>query len=189
MAKSSKKSQPAVKEKAPPTPKIRQRQQMRKGAHGGMQLVLIEDVTYLGKQGDMVEVKPGYGRNYLLPNGLAVVPSVHNLQMLERHKIRVHQARESRIADLKVLADQIARQEQVTIESNSNDEGHLYGSVGPIEVSRALKGKNLNVDPEMVKLDDLIKECGVYPEIRLSLGYDIESKIKVMVIPQATARK
>ena len=53
----------------------KQRNQVRKGRHGGMQLVLTEDVPHLGKQGDVVEVKPGYGRNYLLPNGLATVPT------------------------------------------------------------------------------------------------------------------
>src|SRR5207244_11174146 len=80
----------------------KQRQQVRKGKHGGMQLVLTEDVPNLGKQGDVVEVKAGYGRNYLLPNGLATVPSGHNLRLLERYKQRVQQAREARIADLKI---------------------------------------------------------------------------------------
>src|SRR5262249_40777427 len=61
----------------------KQRDQVRKGPHGGMQLVLIEDVPHLGKQGELVEVKPGYGRNYLLPRGLATVPTQHNLRLLE----------------------------------------------------------------------------------------------------------
>ena len=74
----------------------KQRDQVRKGSHGGMQLVLTEDVPNLGKQGEVVEVKPGYGRNYLLPNGLATIPSGHNLRLLERYKERVRQAREVR---------------------------------------------------------------------------------------------
>src|SRR5215475_4270871 len=101
----------------------KQRQQVRKGAHGGMQLVLTEDVPHLGKQGELVEVKPGYGRNYLLPRGLATIPTEHNLRLLERYKVRVTQAREAKIADLKVLADQIQRI-SVTIEANANEEGH-----------------------------------------------------------------
>src|SRR3989440_13078189 len=104
----------------------KQRNQVRKGSHGGMQLVLVEDVANLGRQGDLVEVKPGYGRNYLLPRGLATVPTEHNLRLLERYKQRVQQAREARVADLKVLAEQIART-TVTIEANANEEGHLYG--------------------------------------------------------------
>src|SRR6266436_2958197 len=124
-------------------PTTKQRKQVRKGPHGGMQLVLVEDVQYLGKQGDLVEVKHGYGRNYLLPNGLATVPTEHNMRVLGRYQERVRQAREARIADLKVLAEQIQRVPHVTIEANANEEGHLYGSVGAPEIAKALRGKNL----------------------------------------------
>jgi len=168
--------------------KIRQRNQVNKGAHGGMMLVLTEDVPYLGKQGEVVEVKPGYGRNYLLPRGLATIPTGHNLRLVERHKQRVAQAREARVADLKVLAEQIQRVPHITIEANANEEGHLYGSVSNAEISKALKGKNLKVEPEMVHLEGAIKECGLY-EVKLTLGYEIESNVKVMVVPQKQAEK
>ena len=158
----------------------KQRNQVRKGAHGGMQLVLIEDVPNLGKQGELVEVKSGYGRNYLLPRGLATVPTDHNLRLLERYKERVQQAREARIADLKVLAEQIART-TITIEANANEEGHLYGSVGPAEVSASLKSKNLLVEAEMVRMEGPIKEIALY-EVKLNLGYEIESAVKVLVV-------
>ncbi|MCE9529910.1 MAG: 50S ribosomal protein L9 [Planctomycetes bacterium] len=184
-----KEAKEVVKTKKLPAKKVKQRDQVLRGDHGGMQLVLIEDVPYLGKQGDLVEVKLGYGRNYLLPKSLAVLPSGHNLRLLERYKIRVSQARESRIADIKVLADQIHRTARVTIEANSNEEGHLYGSVTAVEISRALKGKNLIVEPDMVKLADPIKECGIYAEVKLHLGYDIEAKVEVAVVPQATGKK
>jgi large subunit ribosomal protein L9 len=160
--------------------KTKQREQVRKGSHGGMQLVLTEDVQHLGKQGDLVEVKPGYGRNYLLPRGLATVPSEHNLRLLQRYKKRVEQAREARIADLKVLAAQIASA-TVTIEANANEEGHLYGSVGAPEISKALKSKNLDVEPDMVRLEGPIKQIALY-EVKLNLGYDIETAVKVLVI-------
>jgi large subunit ribosomal protein L9 len=158
----------------------KQRNQVRKGSHGGMELVLVEDVPNLGRQGDVVEVKPGYGRNYLLPRGLATVPTEHNRRLLERYKQRVQQAREARIADLKVLAEQIART-TVTIEANANDEGHLYGSVGPQEVATALKAKNLLVEPDMVRMEGPIKEIALY-EVKLNLGYEIESAVKVLVV-------
>jgi large subunit ribosomal protein L9 len=159
----------------------RKRNQMLKGPHGGMQLVLTEDVTHLGKQGEVVEVKPGYGRNYLLPRGMATIPTEHNLRLLERYKIRVKQAREARIADLRVLAEQIAKMAGITIEANANDEGHLYGSVGPAEISKGLKAKGLMIDPEMVHHEGAIKETGLYM-IKLNLGYEIESEVKVAVI-------
>jgi len=160
----------------------RKRNQVLKGAHGGMQLLLTEDVAHLGKQGDLVEVKGGYGRNYLLPQGLATIPTQHNLKLLSAHKKRVNLAREAKIADLKAMAEQIARVPQLTIEANANDEGHLYGSVGDVDISKTLKGKNLKVEPDMVRLEGMIKLCGLY-EIDLNLGYDITAKVKVMVVP------
>ncbi len=153
-----------------------------KGPTGNIKLVLIEDVMHLGKQGDLVEVKPGYARNYLLPNSLATVPTEHNMKRLERYKQRVMAAREAKIADLKVLAEQIQRI-NVAIEANANEEGHLYGSVGPAEISKALKSRNLAVEPEMVKLDGVFKECGLY-EVPLNLGYEIETKVQVAVVRQ-----
>jgi large subunit ribosomal protein L9 len=159
----------------------KQRNQIPKGKHGNMQLVLTEDVPHLGKQGDVVEVRPGYGRNYLVPRGMATVPTAHNLRLLERYKIRVKQALEARIADLKALAQQIAAIPFITIEANANDEGHLYGSVGAAEISKGLRGRNLPVDGEMVKLEGPIKETGLY-EVNLNLGHEIETKVKVAVI-------
>lgn len=161
----------------------KQRQQIHKGAHRGMQLVLTEDVPNLGKQGEVVEVKAGYGRNYLLPNGLATVPSAHNLRLLERYKERVQQAREARIADLKVLSEQIQRV-TITIEANANEEGHLYGSVGAPEISKALKSQNLPVEADAVRLEGPIKECALYA-VKLHLGYDIDTEVKVLVVRQA----
>lgn len=176
------------------------RNRLSKAKAGTMKLVLVEDVTHLGKQGDMVDVKSGYGRNYLLPNGLATLPTAHNLKLLGLYKERVHQARESKVADLRVLAEQIQRVPSLTIEALAYEahaeqteplaEGedpikhfHLYGSVGVAEISRALKGKNLKVEPDMVKLDGVIKICGLY-EVTLHLGYDVSTKVKVMVMPQ-----
>ena len=145
-----------------------------------MQLVLTEDVPHLGKQGQLVEVKGGFGRNYLLPRGLATIPTEHNIRLLERYKQRVAQAKEARIADLKVLAAQIGAV-TITIEANANEEGQLYGSVGAPEISKALKGKNLDVTPEMVRLEGPIKQIALY-EVKLSLGYEIETAVKVLVI-------
>lgn len=159
----------------------KKRNQMLKGPHGGMQLVLTEDVQHLGKQGEVVEVKPGYGRNYLLPRGMATIPTEHNLRLLERYKIRVKQAREARIADLRVLAEQITKMPGITVEANANDEGHLYGSVGPAEISKGLKAKGLMIDPDMVHQETVIKETGLYA-VKLNLGHEIEAEVKVAVI-------
>src|SRR5262245_6449533 len=159
----------------------KQHDHVPRGKHGNIKLVLTEDVQHLGKQGDVVEVRPGYGRNYLLPRGLATVPTAHNLRLLERFKIRVRQAREARVADLKALAEQIPTMAVVTVEAAANDEGHLYGSVGPAEVAKALRSKNIMVDPEMVRMDVHIKELGLFA-VKLNLGYEIETEVKVVVL-------
>ena len=99
------------------TTKVKKRLQLPKGKHGNLKLVLTEDVQHLGKQGDVVEVRPGYARNYLLPRGMGIVPTEHNLRLLERFKIRVKQAREARVADLKAMAEQIQKMAGITIES------------------------------------------------------------------------
>jgi large subunit ribosomal protein L9 len=179
------------KPKAKPLPqkKVKVRQQVSKGDHGGTQVVLIEDVVHVGKQGQVVEVKPGYARNYLIPNGYAIIPSAHNQRLLERYKVRVEQAREAKMSDLKSLAEQIVRTRSVTIEANATDDGHLYGSVGPAEITKAMRGKNLLVEPDMVKLEEPLRICGIYPDIRVALGYDIESKIEVIIVPQATSKR
>jgi large subunit ribosomal protein L9 len=159
----------------------KQRHQVQRGSHRGMRLVLAEDVPHLGKQGDVVEVKPGYGRNYLLPRGLATVPTEHNLRLLDRYKVRVQQAREAKIADLRNLAEQISKMPGITIEVNANEEGHLYGSVAAPDVARGLKAKGMPVEPDMVRMEGVIKETGLFA-VKLNLGYDIETEVKVAVI-------
>ncbi|VTS07173.1 50S ribosomal protein L9 [Tuwongella immobilis] len=172
--------------------KVKKRNQVRKGTHGGMQLVLIEDVMHLGRQGDLVEVKPGYGRNFLLPNSLAVVPSEHNIRLLEQYKIKIRKDREARIADLKALAEQI-KKNSITISEKAVDGEHLYGSVTSADIAKALKARNLLVETEMVRLTDPIKECGIY-EVSLILGYDldgvtpIESKVQLAVLPDVSGK-
>ena len=163
---------------------VKTRKHPPRGKHGNVKLVLVEDVQFLGKQGDLVEVRPGYSRNYLLPRGLGLIPTGHNLRLLERYKIKVRQARDARLADLKALGEQISKMPGITIEANVNPEGHLYGSVGEAEIAKALRAKNLPVDPEMVRMEGgHIKETGLF-EVPLNLGYDIETKVKVLVIAQ-----
>ncbi len=181
------KSKTEVKVRALPAPKVRKRNQVKKGPNGGSLIVLVEDVAHLGKVGDQVEVKAGYARNYLIPHGMAVVPTPHDLKLLEKHQIKITKAKEARLADLKVLAEQLSRLTTITIEAQANEENHLYGSIGAHEISKTLKGKNLQVEPEMIKLEQPIKEANTLTEVPLSLGYGIETKIQVLVVAMAQA--
>src|SRR5262245_56356288 len=95
------KAAPKAEEPKKKTKPVKVRRQVIKGPHGGMQLLLVEDVANLGKAGEVVEVKMGYGRNYLLPQGLATFLSQHNLKMLARHKEKVEKLREAKLADIR----------------------------------------------------------------------------------------
>jgi large subunit ribosomal protein L9 len=189
-AKNETKAEKTAGKKKLPAKKVKQRRQVKKGPHGGTMLVLVNDLVHVGKQGDLVEVKPGYARNYLLPYGHAVIPTPENLRTLDQYKIKVQKAREARVADLKVLAEQLSRLPAVTIEANATEEGHLYGSIGPAEISKTLKGKNLMVEPDMVRLENHIKEAKTLTEVPLSLGYGLEATIQVLVVAlQSGAKK
>lgn len=183
-----------------PKKKVRQRQQVKKGTHGGTLVVLVNDLPHVGKQGDLVEVKPGYARNYLIPYGQAVIPTDENLRVLEEYKIKVQKAREAKIADLKVLAEQLTRLPAITIEANAHEsqverdgqiETHLllYGSIGPADISKALKGKNLSVEPDMIRLDHPIREANTLTPVPLNLGYGLEASIQVLVVALQPGKK
>ena len=159
---------------------LRKRRQVIKGEHGGIRLLLTRDVADLGKAGDVVEVRPGYARNYLLPQGMATTVSEHNLRLLRRHQERVKQLREAKLADLRALAGQIGRA-TVTIEANANEKGHLYGSVGPVEISRAMKAMGLPVEPEALHMEGPIQELALYG-VKVHLAPEIETEVKVLVI-------
>ncbi|MBA4189018.1 MAG: 50S ribosomal protein L9 [Planctomycetaceae bacterium] len=192
MAKTAKKPEAKTEkstEKKLPTKKLKHQHHVKKGKNGGTLIVLVNDLLHVGRQGDLVEVKAGYARNYLIPYGMAVAPSAENLRTLELYKIKVQKAREARVADLKVLAEQLSRLPAVTIEANATEEGHLYGSIGPFEISKTLKGKNLLVEAEMVKLEHPIKEANTLTEVPLSLGFGIETKIQVLVVALAPGGK
>lgn len=180
-----------------PKPKVRKRNQVKKGKHGGTLVVLVDDLAHVGKQGELVEVKPGYARNYLLPYGLAVVPSDENLRTLEQYKIQVTKAREARIADLKVLAEQLTRLPAITIEANAHEQTDdqgithypLYGSIAAGDISKVLKGKNLAVEPDMIRLEHPIKEAQTLTAVPLVLGYGIEASIQVLVVALQPGKK
>lgn len=183
--KTEKKSKAAVKP-AEPKKKLPQKKvkhhHVPRGEHGGMKLMLIEDVQHVGKAGDVVEVKMGYGRNFLMPRGLATFVTSHNSKLLDLHKIKVQKIREAKLADLRAMAEQLQRV-SITIQSNANEEGHLYGSVSAAEIVAALRQQNLVVDVESIKLEGVIKELGLY-EVKLQLAPEIETSIKVLVISQ-----
>lgn len=152
-----------------------------KGKHGGVQLLLIHNVEHLGKQGEIVEVRPGYALNYLLPQGLATIATDHHKRMVEKHRENLRAIELAKLKGYRDLADELARQ-SITIEANANDEGHLYGSVGPHEIVDALKTAGFTIAQDQVRLEGPLKELGLYT-VKIHLHSEVDANLKVWVVP------
>lgn len=151
---------------------------------GYMQVLLTQTVPFVGGPGELVKVRPGFARNYLLPQGMATFATPHNLRIVEKRRQRLKELEEARRADLLNLAAQIA-QRSVTIEANANAEGHLYGSVNAEQIAASLRLDNFPIDTENVKIEGPLKELGMYT-IKLHLGQDVEAEVKLWVVPTHT---
>jgi large subunit ribosomal protein L9 len=151
-----------------------------------VELLLAEDVPALGKQGEIVQVRAGYARNYLLPQGLATVATDHNKRMVEKHRSKLAELEKERLAELKKLADAISKY-SVTIEAHANEEGHLYGSIGAADISKSLRSASFDVAPESVRLEGPLKELAMYT-VKIQLHADVETEVKVWVVPTAAPK-
>lgn len=160
-------------------------QALPKSENNGIQLLLIQSVDHLGKQGDVVQVKRGYALNYLLPQGLATIATDHHRRMVEKHKARLQEIEKARLKSLREVADAISKQ-SITIEANANDEGHLYGSVNAHEIAVALRQANFNITQDQIRLDGPLKELGLYT-VKIHLHNEINTELKVWVVPTVTA--
>lgn len=154
-----------------------------KGPGGGIELLLIQSVEHLGKHGDVVEVKPGFATNYLIPQGLATVATDHHKRMVEKHKEKLVELERAKLKDIEVLADKIGKT-SCTIEANANDEGQLYGSVGVNEILASLKQSDVSLTKDHIKLDGVLKELGLYT-VKIRLHQQVETDLKVWVVPTA----
>ncbi|QDU57765.1 50S ribosomal protein L9 [Aeoliella mucimassa] len=152
-----------------------------RGEHGGVQLLLIQSVADLGKQGEVVEVKRGYALNYLIPQGLATIATDHHKRMVDKHKAKLQQIELARQAELRSYAAEISKQ-SVTIEANATEDGHLYGSVGAVEILAALKKNDVHLNADQIRLDGVLKELGLYT-VKIRLSSEVEGEVKVWVVP------
>jgi large subunit ribosomal protein L9 len=150
-----------------------------------VEVLLAETVPELGQQGQIVRVKPGYARNYLLPQGLATIATDHNKRMVERHRQRLDEAARAKVKELKGLADAVSKY-SVTLEANANAEGHLYGSIGAGDISKALQSAGFAVEADHVKLEGPLRELGMYTVV-VQLHEAVTTDVKVWVVPTANA--
>jgi len=144
-----------------------------------MKVLLCEDVEKLGWLGDVVEVKNGYARNYLLPRGIAVVPSDANMRSLAEEK--------ARRAELRLLArqekerlSQAVEGASVSLTAKANEQGHLFGSVTEKDIAESLRQQGFAVSDEMVRMDGHIKEVGTR-EVAVRVASDLKVIVQVTV--------
>lgn len=170
-----------------PTTKRRQHAEIKHGQRKVIELLLAEEVTSLGKQGEIVRVRPGYARNYLLPYGLATLATDANKRRVEKHRAAQEKVRAEKVKSLQELATAVGKY-SVTLEANATPEGHLYGSILGHDISKALKSAGFGVETENVRLEGPLKELGMYT-VKLHFAAEVEAEVKVWVVPAAGAAK
>ena len=147
-----------------------------------MKIILKQSVDTLGKAGDIVKVKPGYGRNYLIPRGLGVLatPSMINatMQEIERKAIKEAKSKEN----LEIIANKL-NTIKLTFALKAGEDDKLFGSVTTQMISDSLNEKGYKVDKKYIAVDETIKALGNYSAI-VDFGDDISAKVKLKVIAE-----
>jgi large subunit ribosomal protein L9 len=150
-----------------------------------MELLLKQNVEHVGKIGDVVKVKRGYARNFLLPRGLAVMVTKNSMAEIEHARALALAEEQTRVTGMKELAAKIG-EASVTIEQRANAEGHLFGSVSGAQIAAALRDKGVNIDDKQVRLEQPLKEIGVF-DVVVHLHATVDATVKVWVVQQKPA--
>lgn len=147
-----------------------------------MEVILREDVQSLGKAGQLVRVKPGYARNFLLPRGLAFEATEGNKRRIEAEsKARVAKASAEKAAN-EQLAAQLASA-PVTLRGKAGEEGKLFGSITAQDIAAALAGQGFTVDKRKIELEHPIKTVGSHT-VSVRLQSDVHAEVKVTIVPE-----
>jgi len=145
-----------------------------------MEVLLKKEVKNLGKQGDIVKVKNGFGRNYLFPKGLAAPATAKNLKVLEQEKL----TESKRLEKVKKSAEEVAerlKKISCTIVRHAGEEDKLFGSVTSMDIGDSLRNEGFEIDKKDVLLDEPIKKLGVY-QIPVKVHPEITVEVKVWVV-------
>lgn len=146
-----------------------------------MNVILLDNVENLGSVGDLVKVKPGYGRNFLLPQGKAALATPENIKGIEARRAELEKAAGKELADAKTRAKAINGTELV-IPANAGSEDKLFGSVGPIDIAEALAAVQVDVQRSEIRMPDgPIHALGEY-EIGVHLHPEVNAEVKVRVV-------
>lgn len=145
-----------------------------------MKVILQQDMPSLGKVGDVVRVRDGYGRNYLIPRGMAALADERNTNRLEHQKRMAAAAAARLLAEAQELAKKLSAT-AVTIRAKVGEEGKLFGSVTNRDIAEALAGEGLNIDRKQVELAEPIRVIGAHT-VPVKLAKDVSASVKVYVI-------
>lgn len=149
-----------------------------------MELILLEKVKNLGALGDKVKVRPGYGRNYLVPQGKAAPATKANLENFEKTRAEYEAKAAKLLADAQARAAQFTDAE-TTIAANASPEGKLFGSVGPRDIAEAFTTQGLALEKsEVIMPEGAIHNVGDY-DVEVSLHADVKVQVKVHVVAGA----
>ncbi len=146
-----------------------------------MKLILRADIDHLGRLGDMVTVKPGYGRNYLIPQGFAMLATKANIKAFEFERKRLQEKMDAIRFAAQELADKLA-EAKVVIEVRVGEGGKLYGSVSSANIADALKEMGIEVDKRKIVLEDALRALGDYT-LEVKLHPDVKGELSVSVVP------
>lgn len=149
-----------------------------------MRLILTEDVKSLGTIGDIVNVKNGYARNYLIPRSMGVVASDSNKKALEHHQQVLARKKEKVLAKVKELAAQIGKV-SVQVAKPVGEDERIFGAVTTAELEQLLKAQGLDISRKDIKLEDEIKKVGVY-SASVHLHSEVNASFKVWVVAEET---
>lgn len=148
-----------------------------------MEVILLEKVGKLGDLGEKVNVKSGFGRNYLLPLGKAVPANKENLAAFEERRSELEAAAAARLGEAQARADKLAEL-SITIPANAGDEGKLFGSIGTRDIAEAITSAGVEVSKSEVRLPEgVIRDLGEY-EIAVQLHSDVSHTINVAVVQE-----
>ncbi|HUS46670.1 MAG TPA: 50S ribosomal protein L9 [Phycisphaerae bacterium] len=146
-----------------------------------MKVLLRRNISKLGKIGDVVDVEPGYARNYLIPRHLAAPPTKANLQAVEAEKQKYAEELARQKTELQAKAAVLAGKE-ISIYARANQEGNLYGSVGPAQICATLAAEGIFLEPENIALDSPIQRLDKY-DVVVEFAEDAKATIHVWVLP------
>ena len=144
-----------------------------------MELILKEDVKNLGFKNDVVKVKPGYGRNYLIPQGYAILATPSSIKVLQENLKQAAHKAEKRLMDARNLADSIGDM-VLEIKAKAGETGRIFGAVTTLQISDALKAKGFEVDRKKISLPSDVKNLGD-DEATLTLHTEVSHKVKFTV--------